>query len=85
VEVAERDIFRRPLSLAEIRELASMSTAQEMFSWNSPSAKPYRERRGSMTDEELVELMARKPRLIRRTILVRGGRPVFGYRPNEYA
>ncbi len=55
-----------------------------MFAWNSPSAKPYRDRRGSIPDAELVQLMADEPRLIRRPVLVRGDRVYIGFRQGDY-
>ena len=55
-----------------------------MFSWNSPSAKPYKERRDSLTDDELIDLMLEEPRLIRRPILIIGDKVLFGFRAKEY-
>ncbi len=55
-----------------------------MFAWKSPSSKPYRERRGTATDAELVGLMADEPRLIRRPILTNGSKIVFGYKQGTY-
>ncbi|MSQ08802.1 MAG: hypothetical protein EXR57_00255 [Dehalococcoidia bacterium] len=55
-----------------------------MFSWNSPSAGGLRDRRGEISDEELIQLMAEQPRLIRRPILVRDGTLIFGYKDGQY-
>lgn len=55
-----------------------------MFSWNSPSAGGLRDRRGEISDEELIQLMAEQPRLIRRPILVRDGTLIFGYKEGQY-
>ncbi len=55
-----------------------------MFSWNSPSAKGLKDRRGEILDEELVRLMAEEPRLIRRPMLIKDGKVVFGYRQGQY-
>ena len=82
--MAEREFFRERLSTVEIRELAGMSSADEMFAWNSPSAKEYRGRRGRLSDEELFELMSQEPRLIRRPVLVRHGEVTFGFPPGHY-
>ena len=72
----ERDIFA--LTLTELSGLAKLASADELFSWRSPSARPYRERRGQIGDAELLRLMAEEPRLVRRPITVSGGRVAFG-------
>jgi arsenate reductase len=55
-----------------------------MFAWRSPSSKPYRDLRGKATDDELIALMAKEPRLIRRPILTDGSRIVFGFKQGAY-
>ena len=55
-----------------------------MFAWRSPSSKPYRERRGTSSEAELIELMANEPRLIRRPILTDGSQIVIGYKQGAY-
>ena len=55
-----------------------------MFSWRSPSAKEYRDRRGKLSDEELIDLMMENPRLIRRPILITGDDVLFGFDAEEY-
>ena len=55
-----------------------------MFSWRSPSAKEYRDRRGKLSDEELIDLMMENPRLIRRPILITGNDVLFGFDAEEY-
>ncbi len=55
-----------------------------MFAWKSPSSKPYRELRGKATDDELIELMLKEPRLIRRPILTDGSKIVFGFKQGAY-
>lgn len=56
-----------------------------MFSWRSPSAKPYRDRRGKLSDDELIDLMLEEPRLIRRPILITDDQVLFGFDAEEYA
>ena len=55
-----------------------------MFAWKSPSSKPYREKRGTASDAELIELMTSEPRLIRRPILTDGSQIIFGYKQGAY-
>jgi regulatory protein spx len=61
-----------------------MTSVDEMFAWKSPSSKPYRDLRGKITDEEMVELMVENPRLIRRPILTDGDQIVFGFKQGAY-
>ena len=56
-----------------------------MFSWRSPSAKQYRDRRGELTDDELIDLMLEEPRLVRRPILIVGNKVLFGFNAAEYS
>lgn len=56
-----------------------------MFSWRSPSAKPYRAKRGELSEDELIDLMLEEPRLIRRPILITGKKVLFGFDATEYA
>ena len=57
----------------------------EMFSWRSPSAKEFRDQRGRLSDDQLIDLMLEEPRLIRRPILVVGDDVLFGFDAEEYA
>ena len=52
---------------------------EDLFSWKSRSAGPYRELRGRARDDELLSLMAGEPRLIRRPVTVSRGRAVVGF------
>ena len=56
-----------------------MIPAEELFSWKSRSAGEYRGLRGRGGEGELLGLMAREPRLIRRPITVQGGRAIVGF------
>ena len=75
----ERDIFAEPLSEDELADLARLASVERLFSWKSRSAREYRGLRGCAGEDELLRLMAREPRLIRRPIAVRGGRAVVGF------
>lgn len=80
----ERDIFKDRLTEEELRSIAALASVDEMFSWASPSARQYRERRGQLADDELISLMADEPRLIRRPILILDGDAIFGFRVADY-
>jgi arsenate reductase-like glutaredoxin family protein len=84
VEYELRDFFKDKLSHAEIKDIAELSSVDEMFAWRSPSSKAYRNLRGEASDEELIDLMSKEPRLIRRPILSDGSQIIFGFKKHVY-
>jgi len=79
-----RDFFIDQLSHAEIKDISELCSVDEMFAWRSPSSKPYRNLRGEASDEELIDLMSKEPRLIRRPILLDGSQIIFGFKKDAY-
>ena len=73
-----RDFFKQPLTAAELRALTAHAPAAAIFSWKSPTARRRRLTPGSLTDEELIALMASEPRLIRRPLTLAGERLIIG-------
>ena len=65
----ERDYFKQPFTRAEIEGLLEGQSAAEMLNPRSPRAKELHVNVAEMTDEQLVELMLKEPRLIRRPIV----------------
>lgn len=85
IEVEERDFFQDTLSREELTQLVSTIGIENLFSWRSPSAKPYRERRDTVSDYELVEAMLDEPRLIRRPIITTPNTdPIVGFNKTAY-
>jgi arsenate reductase-like glutaredoxin family protein len=78
-DLVERDIVARRLSEAELQAIASLVPVDGIFSWNSPSARARGLRRGEVSDSEMISLMAAEPRLIRRPLVMAGGRLVVGF------
>ena len=86
VEVEERDFFADPMTRDELEDLVAVAGIDNLFSWRSPSAKPYRERRDSVTEAELIDAMLEEPRLIRRPIIIsQNADPIIGFDRNAYA
>ncbi len=77
-----RDIFKAPLSERELRDLARRVPVAELFSWKSPTARQRGLTPGAVSDEELIRLMAAEPRLIRRPLVLAGGRLIVGADPD---
>ena len=86
ISVTERDFFDKALSLEELRGIVTTVGIENLFSWRSPSAKPYRERRGTIAEDELIEAMLSEPRLIRRPIVIStDASPIVGFNADAYA
>ena len=86
VRVEERDFFANPLTRDELRDLAYTIGIENLFSWRSPSAKPYRDRKDNISTGELINAMLQEPRLIRRPIIISPDNlPIVGFNKAEYA
>ena len=86
LSVNERDFFDAPFSREEIQGIAFRISIKDMFSWRSPSARPYRDRKFAISDNEMVSLMLQEPRLIRRPILVAPtGEVILGFDKKRYS
>jgi arsenate reductase (glutaredoxin) len=78
VEINERDFFKNPFTRDEIRDLLKGRSASEMLNFRSPSFKQLGLSRENLSDDELIELMLKEPRLIRRPIVRIGDNVHFG-------
>lgn len=78
VELAERDIFKEPLTEAELGELTAMRPIRDLFSFKSPSFRKLGLDPESLTDRQMMSLVMGDPRLIRRPLVVTGGRIIVG-------
>ena len=82
VEINERDFFRNPFSRAEIVGLLGDKPASEMFNFKSPSFKQLGLENDKLDNEDLIGLMLKEPRLVRRPV-VRIGSDVY-YSANQF-
>ena len=78
VALEERDIFRKPLSESELRDILSGQSPSAIFSTRSPSIKKLGLEVRELTELEMLQLMAQEPRLIRRPIVRVDDRIVIG-------
>jgi len=76
--INERDFFKNPFSRAEIDDLLEGKAASEMFNFRSPSFKQLGLEPDRLSDRELVDLMLKEPRLVRRPVVRIGDRTYFG-------
>ena len=77
-EINERDFFKNPFNCTEIENLLQGKPASEMFNFRSPSFKKMGLEKDSLTDDNLIELMLKEPRLIRRPVVRIGKNVYFG-------
>ena len=78
IEINERDFFKTPFTREEINALLQKQPASEMFSFRSPSFKSLGLDQAKLKDKDLIDLMLKEPRLIRRPIVKIGPNVHFG-------
>jgi Spx/MgsR family transcriptional regulator len=81
VAFTPRDLFKEPLSAAEIRALAARvpGGVRSLLSTRSSQYRALGLDRKPVSEAELTALMAKEPRLLRRPILDLGDRLVVGF------
>jgi arsenate reductase-like glutaredoxin family protein len=78
MELNERDFFKNPFGREEIENLLQGIPASEMFSFRSPSFKKMGLDRDKLKNKEMLDLMLKEPRLIRRPVVQIGKKVYFG-------
>jgi len=81
VKFRTRDLFKEPLSAPEIRELATLAPAgvRDLLSTRSTLCQALGLDKRTPSDAELVQMMAKEPRLLRRPLVRAGQRLVVGF------
>ena len=77
MEINERDFFKNVFTRSEIEELLQGKPASEMFNFRSPSFKKLGLERDKLSDKELIDLMLKEPRLVRRPVVRIDGKVYF--------
>lgn len=78
MEINDRDFFKEPFTRAEIEVLLQGRPAADMFSFRSPSFRAMKTDQINLDDSDLIDLMLKEPRLIRRPIVKIGKKIYFG-------
>ena len=84
VTLIKHDLAKDPPSRELLERLLAQGPLEEFVNTRSPA---YRERGldvTTMTTAEAIDLMMEEPNLIRRPLLLRGEKAVFGYKPERY-
>ena len=76
IVLSERDYFKEPFSEEEIRGMAALSGIDQIFARRSPSLKQMGLAGQDLSEDEMVSLMLKEPKLVRRP-LIRVGDQVF--------
>ena len=79
----ERDFFKIPFSAGEIRKLAKGRTLSEMFARRSPSLAQMGLADTELSEKQILELMLKEPRLIRRPLVRIGDQLIVGANPKK--
>jgi Spx/MgsR family transcriptional regulator len=81
VAFTARDLFKQPLTAAEIRALAAKvpDGVRGLLSTRTSQYKALGLDKKKVSDAELIALMATEPRLIRRPLTVSGNRVIVGF------
>ena len=78
VAFQERDFFKQPFSPQELRQLLGSRSPAEVFSAKSPSVKALGLEGKALSQEEMLDLMLKEPRLLRRPLVQVGDRLIIG-------
>ena len=79
VPFQSRELFREPLTEAEVRTILGERSPREVVSLRSAKARELNFREQLPDDETLIKLLAAEPGLWRRPIITVGGEVSVGY------
>jgi arsenate reductase-like glutaredoxin family protein len=80
--VEERDINRNPPDRAFLEKHIDETRFLDFVSTRSPV---FKQRPLPKSKKEAIDLMMAQPNLIKRPILIRGSKAIFGFNKDEYA
>ena len=78
VEIQERDYFKEPFTEQEIRDLAESASISQIFARRSPSLKTMGLADKDLSEAEMLALMLKEPRLVRRPLVRMDGQLLVG-------
>jgi arsenate reductase-like glutaredoxin family protein len=81
VEITERDINKDPPDRAFLERHVDGTRFLDFVSTRSPV---FKQRPLPQSKKEAIDLMMQMPNLIKRPILVRGGKVIFGFDRDQY-
>ena len=78
VQVQERDYFKDPFTRQELTDLASSVGLPQIFASRSPSLKKMGLAGQDLSEAEMLDLMLKEPRLVRRPLVRLGDHLLVG-------
>jgi Spx/MgsR family transcriptional regulator len=85
IAVAEREIFKRPLSASEIEDVIGSRPVTDVLSTRTTEYRARGLDQGTHSDAELLRQMEAEPRLLRRPLLQIGDRLLVGFDQARWA
>jgi arsenate reductase-like glutaredoxin family protein len=84
VELHSRDIAKERLSAAELDKLIGDRDHTEFLNTRNELYRERNMKENPPSRSEAIRMMAEEPNLIRRPVVIAGGRIVLGFDPDEY-
>lgn len=83
--MTRHDLARDPPSRELLERLVDESRLEDFLNTRSPAYKERNLDASRLTKRQAIDLMLEEPNLIRRPLVVSGGKAVFGFKPDEYS
>ena len=83
-ELVKHDLAKEPPSRELLERLVDARHLEDFVNTRSPAYKARGLDVTAMTKKQAIDLMMEDPNLMRRPLVVRGKKGVFGFRPDEY-
>ena len=84
VELIKHDLAKEPPTRELLERLIDESHLEDFINTRSPAYKERDLASRKLTTKQAIDLMLEEPNLIRRPLVMRGRKAVFGYKPDEY-
>lgn len=80
----KHDLAKEPPSRELLERLVSDDDPASFLNRRSPAYKERKLESRKLSKKQVIDLMLEEPNLIRRPLVVRGKKAVFGFSPDEY-
>jgi len=84
LELVKHDLAKEPPSRALLERLIDPDHVEDFLNKRSPAYKERNLAGRRLTKSQAIDVMLEEPNLIRRPIVISGGKSVFGYQPAAY-
>jgi regulatory protein spx len=80
----KHDLAKDPPSRELLERLIDENHLEDFLNSRSPAYKQLNLGARKLTKSQAIDLMMKEPNLIRRPLLLKGKKAVFGFKPDEY-